>query len=366
MKKILFALAWMASALTASAQKGYTLTGTADGTVDGDTVYLCDMQGFFAMVPEDSTIIKNGKFQFKGTTDAAKFRYVMPVHNGQSTDMVAVIMENVDIQVHSFGNSSQKPGEVKGGPATDLYLKYINDDPFMKQLNDNWAIIQDSTRNENDRTAAQTQNDELEKQEKKWQKEFVLSHIPSTFSDLMLIYQVWPEEDLEEILGKMKGASVQYANYKAIMAERAAQEATQVGKTYTDIALQNPQGKTIKVSEYVKKNKYTLLDFWASWCGPCRGEMPNVVKAYNRYHSKGFEVVGVSLDNNKNAWTKAIKQLNMPWPQMSDLKGWGSVGAAAYNVKAIPANVLIDKNGKIVAKDLREEDLQNKLAELFK
>ena len=132
-----------------------------------------------------------------------------------------------------------------------------------------------------------------------------------------------------------------------------------------DIALAAPDGKTIKVSDYVSKNKYTLIDFWASWCGPCRAEMPTVVKAYTDFHQKGFEVVGVSLDNDKDAWVKAIADLKMPWPQMSDLKGWDCEGAQLYNVRSIPSNVLVDQQGKIVAKDLRGEQLLKKLDELF-
>ena len=118
--------------------------------------------------------------------------------------------------------------------------------------------------------------------------------------------------------------------------------------------------------EYVKKNKYTLIDFWASWCGPCRAEMPTVVKAYNLYHKKGFEVVGVSFDNNKAAWVKAIAQLKLPWSHMSDLKGWGCAAAPIYNIKGIPANVLVDSKGIIVGKNLRGEDLLNELAKLMK
>ena len=137
------------------------------------------------------------------------------------------------------------------------------------------------------------------------------------------------------------------------------------GEKYIDIELPTPYGGIIRVSDYVAKNKYTLIDFWASWCGPCRAEMPTVVKAYTDYHAKGLEVVGVSLDNNKDAWIKAIDQLNMPWPQMSDLQGWDCAGAQLYNVRSIPANVLVDQQGNIVAKNLRGEDLLQKMAELL-
>ena len=134
---------------------------------------------------------------------------------------------------------------------------------------------------------------------------------------------------------------------------------------YIDFGMETPDGKPIKVSDFVGKNKYTLIDFWASWCGPCRAEMPTVVKAYDEFHEKGLEIVGVSLDSNKNDWVRAIGELQMTWPQMSDLKGWDSFGAQLYNVHAIPTNVLVDQKGRIVAENLRGEYLLQKLATLL-
>ena len=133
--------------------------------------------------------------------------------------------------------------------------------------------------------------------------------------------------------------------------------ATETKTTYTDISLPGPQGQTVKVSDYVGKNKLVLIDFWASWCGPCMGEMPNVVKAYEMFHDKGLEIVGVSLDKDKASWLAAIEQTGQKWPQMSDLKGWDSEGAALYGIQSIPANVLINEQGEIVARDLRSDAL---------
>ena len=144
------------------------------------------------------------------------------------------------------------------------------------------------------------------------------------------------------------------------------QKKTAVGTKFIDFEMQTPEGKTVKLSDYAGKGKVVLVDFWASWCGPCRREMPNLVEAYAQYKGKNFEIVGVSLDQDAAAWKESIKKLNMTWPQMSDLKFWQSEGAQLYAVNSIPHTVLIDGDGTIIARGLHGEGLQAKLAEVVK
>ncbi|MBK8522073.1 MAG: redoxin domain-containing protein [Chitinophagaceae bacterium] len=137
-----------------------------------------------------------------------------------------------------------------------------------------------------------------------------------------------------------------------------------IGVTAPELTMNDVNDKPFSLSQL--RGKYVLIDFWASWCGPCREENPNVVAAFNQFKDKNFTVLGVSLDENKQAWINAIKEDKLNWQQISDLKKWNSAATSLYGIDGIPYNVLIDPQGKIIATDLRESALQNKLAEVLK
>ncbi|PWT73757.1 MAG: hypothetical protein C5B59_12595 [Bacteroidetes bacterium] len=160
------------------------------------------------------------------------------------------------------------------------------------------------------------------------------------------------------VLQNMKKSFLQQSQ-----AEHQQQENSWVGKQAPELNLPDANGKNISLASF--KGKYVLVDFWASWCEPCRMENPNVVKAYQRFKDKNFTVLGVSIDSKKDAWQKAIKDDNLTWTHVSDLKYWSSAAVQIYKFDGIPFNVLIDPQGKVIAESLRGDGLENKLNEVL-
>jgi thiol-disulfide isomerase/thioredoxin len=171
------------------------------------------------------------------------------------------------------------------------------------------------------------------------------------FSDVKRLYDKLDASAKETLAGKTLAERVD-------VLKRSAMGAEMINFSQADTS-----GTPVQFSAF--KGKYVLVDFWASWCGPCRAENPNVLKAYNNYKDKNFTVVGISLDEKGDSWKKAIRDDKMPWAELSDLKGWKNEVSTYFGIQGIPSNLLIDPSGKIVAKDLRGEGLHQKLNELL-
>jgi peroxiredoxin len=196
-------------------------------------------------------------------------------------------------------------------------------------------------------------------------KNFVTEN-QTPFVSLRVLEELDPESELEFFETTLQKLAVKYPTVSFIKDMQSTIEGmknTAVGSNAPDIQLTNPEGQLVSLSSL--KGKIVLIDFWASWCGPCRKENPNVVKMYEKYKGRGFEIYGVSLDKDKQAWLDAIEKDGLKWIHVSDLKFWQSDAAKLYNVSAIPMTVLLDKEGKIIAKNLRGKALEDKLNEVL-
>ena len=174
-------------------------------------------------------------------------------------------------------------------------------------------------------------------------------------------------EHFLSLYGEVSGQVQEFYLVKSAWESIQVQNRTAPGQPFTDYLVPggNPDGTDVHLSDYVGRGRYILLDHWASWCGPCKAEMPNVVAAYKKYHDKGFDIVGVSFDKEKDPWVKAITEWEMPWIHLSDLQYWGNAASDLYHVNSIPDNLLIDPDGTVVARGLRGKQLEEKLAGIF-
>jgi peroxiredoxin len=197
-------------------------------------------------------------------------------------------------------------------------------------------------------------------------KSFVKDHPESVVSALALqnMMEGMDDSTLNQLYSGLDTA-IQHSTFGEQIGTRLAMEKkTSIGQQAPDFTMNDTTGTPVSLSSF--RGKYVLVDFWASWCGPCREENPNVVKAYNEYKGKDFTILGVSLDKTKDAWEKAIKDDHLTWNHVSDLQYWDNAAAKLYGVQAIPANFLIDPSGKIIAKNLRGDKLDKELAQVLK
>lgn len=365
-KHLLFALL-AGITLAAGAQNAFTgsyrITGTTAQGANGDTILLQNRKANTTQI----ALLKDGKFTFEGTVqDTLPTCYISYHFSGNGARLMStrLLLEPGEIKVDVDNDA-----RISGAPCNEaISTLYDSIKVFVASNNQYEKIVRSATSTDEEKKNAQAKLDELKKQYPQIIRYFVLKNSTSPVAPMLLAQfaSIFDEAALKEIIAALPQTAQNNPQLLRIKANMVAKEQTAEGKKFTDFSQAAPDGSLIKLSDIVAKNKYTLVDFWASWCGPCRGEMPNVVEAYKKYHDKGFEILGVSLDSKAEAWTGAIKTLGITWPQVSDVKGWDNAAAALYAVRAIPATLLIAQDGTILARDLRGEELQAKLAELFK
>ncbi len=365
MKKLTYlAAAALLAACNSSGNNGYTVTGTVEGASDGDMVYLQKQDGR-QLVRTDSARIENGTFTFTGTQDTAQCRY-LTYSNGEDYGLTMdFFLENgkIDIRLTRDNDSAT------GTPNNDAYQEVrerVN--ALTRQTAALYATLADTTLTDGQREAKGKEIESLQEKITAAAKEGIAKNIANPVG-IHLLKQNYYYMDVDELEPLMPQIPAMYDTDERIAQIKAnvkKMRATAAGQKFTDFEMQTPEGKAVKLSDYAGKGKLVLVDFWASWCGPCRREMPNLVSLYAKYKNKNFEIVGVSLDRSGDAWKDAIGQLGISWPQMSDLKYWDCEGAKLYAVSSIPHTVLLDKDGTILARGLSGEKLQEKLAEVIK
>ena len=353
-------------AMACSGAVKYDVTGI-NAPEDGAVVYLTDR---LSSAHIDSAVVADGSFRMKGKADKDAF---MAVTLGDGSWLYIFFNDGKPVTIDvpaktvtgSALNNKLTECDLRNTAAYEEYRAFIQAFTALPEEEQEAKMVEFISQYQAKLDEySKVVMDIIEENEDNLVPVAFMEPVPSLFGD----------DKFEELLEK----DVPYAKHpyvlelkrkldesNAKMDESEVKKKAIIGQKFLDLEEADVDGNMHKLSEYVGQGRWVLVDFWAAWCGPCKAEMPNVVAAYKEYHDKGFDVVGLSFDRNKEDWVKAIKDWGMPWIHLSDLQYWQSVAAGVYSVNSIPDNLLIDPEGTIVARGLRGEALEAKLAEIF-
>jgi peroxiredoxin len=374
------------SVLSSCKNNTVEISGTLTGPINGEYIFLDELKANDLLTVDSVLISENGTFNFKKEIKSPSF-YLIKINDNNFLTTLLEPGEKLNISAHK--DSLNFPASVTGSPGTRLMADYnINLRRTINKLSGLNAIY-DQNINSPELPAVMETLDSLATsylaEINFYTKNYIDNNLPSLVCLVALyqqvapnVYVLNPSKDMKYYLKVDSVLFSRYPEYEPVIALHdqvkelaggpvgtgVVPEAEEAGAEAPEISLPNPNGDTIKLSS--TRGSVVLLDFWASWCSPCRQENPNLVKAYNLYHKKGFQIYQVSLDKTKDAWVEGIEKDQLgKWIHVSDIQYWNSVVVPLYKIESIPSNLLLDKDGRIIASNLRGERLLSKLEEVF-
>jgi len=357
--KFCFTIMVIFLSLFAMAQQSFTINGSIKGIPENTTIQLKNEDLTISLLAEGP--VKQGNFMLKGSLEEANIYLLTYPGNKQR---LTIFMDNSNITIKGSADSLSK-AKVSGSPANDQFNEFNNEfNPLFDKLTKIAKHINEGKPDPGNVMRKDYQNTIVIIQEKT--DKFLTKYPSSPVSPFVALVMTQLNTDVKITEKRFNNLApnVQTSYYGKILDKSIAEgKIGSIGSDAIDFVQNDTSGKPVSLSSF--KGKYVLLDFWASWCKPCRMENPNVVKAYNQFKDKNFTVLGVSLDRSKDSWLKAINDDGLKWTQVSDLKYWSNEAAVKYKIDMIPRNFLLDPNGKIIGKDLRGEELLNTLKSLM-
>ena len=355
---ILFSAAVLA--LTACHSNTYKISGAVEGLNDGDTLFITnDLQ---TGIPTDTLIVKDGKFELSGETDST---YLCMVYSEKRNELNAPFFiepGNISIKLVETPGASRV-----GGTKCNEQWQELNDSVMTigKEINRIAEHIYGNTVDEMEQQKGMEQIEKLNQRFSAIVVKTTEKNIKNEFGYFLLTY--YPEELIDnqtrmKLIDKLPDEKQKRPAIQEMLANLKQASESAEGMTIKDFTQPGLDGTPVSLLGEVSKSKITVIDFWASWCGPCRQEMPFMVELYDKYKDKGLNIIGISLDEDSDAWKAATQQLNIPWVQMSDLKGWENVIAKHFCVTSIPHTIVVDQQGKILKRGLRSEKLEEFVA----
>jgi len=363
MKKYLFVLIVAIVAFSCTKNAGYKINVNLEGA-KGTIVLEQYKSG--EMLVKDSAVVTDGKALLQGKVKLPEI-YLLSIKGDMKK--LRLFVENAEITVTGKADSISI-AKVSGSVTHDEYQSVTDK---ITKLSEEYMKIFKEAREASAAGDTAKGNGLMKKVEEIYkgvgtiQEDFIKSN-PASYATPFFLAQIQYEKNEDELETLLKGLDPKLDSVETIVTLKghlAKMKNVAVGQVAPDFTQNDPNGNPIKLSDVYSKNEITLIDFWASWCGPCRAENPNVVAVFKEFGSKGFGVFGVSLDKDKDKWLEAIETDQLTWPHVSDLKYWKNEASQLYAINSIPSNILVDKQGKIIGKNLRGGDLKNKVAEML-